>query len=275
MGQKSSPTGLRLGIIRTWDSKWYAEDKQVPNLILEDFQIRKLINKNYPKSTISRIEIQRFKTSNKEQIQIFLYTSKLGIIIGSENKEKNKLIQKIKDLIQKDIILNILEVKNPDKVAVLVAQNLAIQLEQRAFFRAAQKMTVQKVLKTGVKGVKIIISGRLGGAEIARRETLSKGLVPLHTLRADIDYAFEEAHTTYGVLGVKVLIYHGEVLPKQTIEDTRKLLVSQYDAKRVNIDDKRTTFDDKRSKFSDIKPKFENKKTFSYNNKNIKTIITS
>ncbi|MGE9276857.1 MAG: 30S ribosomal protein S3 [Candidatus Phytoplasma pruni] len=264
MGQKSSPIGLRLGIIRNWDSKWYAEDKQVPNLILEDYQIRNLINNHYSKATISRIEIQRFKKTNKEQIQIFLYTSKLGIVVGPENKEKNKLVEKIEKLIKKDIILNVLEVKNPDKVATLVAQNLAIQLEQRAFFRAAQKMTAQKVFKTGVKGVKIIISGRLGGAEIARQETLSKGLVPLHTLRADIDYAFEEAHTTYGVLGVKVWIYHGEVLPKQTIEDTRKVLVSQYDEKRVNPQDR--------------KPKFENKKTFSKkvnNNKNVKTKITS
>ncbi|WEK82378.1 MAG: 30S ribosomal protein S3 [Candidatus Phytoplasma pruni] len=278
MGQKSSPTGLRLGIIRNWDSKWHAEDKQVPNLILEDYQIRNLINNHYPKATISRIEIQRFKKSNKEQIQIFLYTSKSGIVVGHENKEKNKLVEKIKKLIKKDIILNVLEIKNPDKVAILVAQNLAIQLEQRAFFRAAQKMTVQKVLKTGVKGVKIIISGRLGGAEIARQETLSKGLVPLHTLRADIDYSFEEAHTTYGVLGVKVWIYHGEVLPKQTIEDTRKLLVSQHDEKRFNPQDRKPKFDDRRSKFSDRKPKFENKKPFLKkvnNTKNVKTKITS
>ncbi|MDV3198139.1 MAG: 30S ribosomal protein S3 [Vigna little leaf phytoplasma] len=232
MGQKSNPNGLRLGIIRKWDSQWYAEDKQVPYLIYEDFCIRNLIKKFYNRGIISQIEIKRLKKSNSEELTIDLFTSKIGLIQGSENKEQKRLLQKIEQTINKKVIINVFEVKAIDKIASLVAQNIALQLQQRAYFRAVQKIAAQKVLKSSALGVKIIISGRLGGAEIARSETISLGLVPLNTLRADIDYAFEEAYTTYGVLGVKVWVFHGEVLPHQTIVDTRKLFVQQNETKK-------------------------------------------
>ncbi|MGI3136220.1 MAG: 30S ribosomal protein S3 [Candidatus Phytoplasma vitis] len=234
MGQKSNPNGLRLGIIRTWESKWYDVDKKVPFLVGEDFKIRTLIKNHYPKSTISQIEIKRLKKSNDEFIEIDLYTSKIGIIQGPENKNKNSLINKIEKLINKKVQINIFEVKAINKIAVLVAQNIAMQLQQRAFYKAVLKSAIQKALKSGIKGIKIIITGRLGGAEKARRDSISMGVVPLNTLRADIDYAFEEAHTTYGVLGVKVIINHGEVLPNKTIADTRQIFSSQYENKKNN-----------------------------------------
>jgi small subunit ribosomal protein S3 len=220
MGQKSNPNGLRLGIIKNWESKWYADDKKVPILIYEDFQIRNLIKKFYPKSTISKIEIKRLKKSNNEQIEIDLYTSKIGIVQGTENKKN--LIKKIETLIKKKIEMNFFEVKDFDKIASLVAQNISVQLENRIFFKVAQKIAAQKALKRGAKGVKIIISGRLGGAEIARKESFSLGSVPLNTLRADIDYAFETAHTHYGSLSVKVWIYNNEILNLKKNKNIRK-----------------------------------------------------
>ncbi|TVY12353.1 30S ribosomal protein S3 [Candidatus Phytoplasma pini] len=251
MGQKSNPIGLRLGIIHDWKSKWYSTNKQVPSLIYEDFRLRNLIKKHYPRGTISQINIERLKKQNSEQIEINLFTSKIGIIQGPENKSKNVLIKKVEDLIQKKININVFEVKTFDKIASLVAQNIALQLQQRAFFRMVQKTAAFKALKSGAQGVKIIISGRLGGSEIARKETIFLKLVPLNTFRADVDYAFEEAYTTYGVLGVKVWIYHGEVLPGKTIDDTRQFFSSKYD-------------------------KYENKKNFFQrnSNQNIKKVIS-
>nr|O66098.1 RecName: Full=Small ribosomal subunit protein uS3; AltName: Full=30S ribosomal protein S3 [Phytoplasma sp. STRAWB2]AAC13665.1 ribosomal protein S3 [Phytoplasma sp. STRAWB2] len=227
MGQKTNPNGLRLGIIRTWESQWYVNDKEIPNLIKEDFLIRKLINNFAKKSAISQIDIERLKEKNKNRITIFVHTAKPGVIIGKDGDTRNKLVVKLKELTQKEVNLNVLEVKNSDKIALLIAQNMAEQLENRMFFRRVQKMAIQKALKAGAKGVKTLISGRLGGAEIARSEGHAEGRVPLHTLRADIDYAAVEAHTTYGVLGIKVWIFHGEVLPGQTILDTRKPFASQ------------------------------------------------
>ncbi|MDO8168121.1 30S ribosomal protein S3 [Candidatus Phytoplasma melaleucae] len=214
MGQKSSPIGLRLSLLKNWSSKWYAEDKQVPVLIHEDYRIRTFISNYYTKGTISLVEIQRLKKTNKEEVQIYLHTAKLGIVIGTDNKQKNKLIQSIQKLIQKDVTVHVIEVKNPDGVASLVAQNIAVQLEQRAFFRSVQKIAVQKALKTGVKGIKIIISGRLGGAEIARQESIIRGILPLGTFRSLISYAYASAYTVYGVIGVKVFICHGDFIPK-------------------------------------------------------------
>nr|AEN70415.1 ribosomal protein S3 ['Populus nigra' phytoplasma]AEN70419.1 ribosomal protein S3 ['Populus nigra' phytoplasma]AEN70431.1 ribosomal protein S3 ['Populus nigra' phytoplasma] len=222
MGQKTNPNGLRLGIIRFWESQWYVNDKEIPNLIKEDFLIRKLINNFTKKSAISQIDIERLKEKNKNRITISVHTAKPGFIIGKDGDTRNKLVSKLKELTQKDVNLNILEIKNPDKIALLIAQNMAEQLENRMFFRRVQKMAIQKALKAGAKGVKTLISGRLGGSEIARSEGHAEGRVPLHTLRADIDYAAFEAHTTYGVLGIKVWVFHGEVLPGQTILDTRK-----------------------------------------------------
>nr|ABC49690.1 ribosomal protein S3 [Coconut lethal yellowing phytoplasma] len=209
MGQKSNPIGLRLGINKNWESQWYAEYKQVPFFVIEDFRIRKLINNFYSKGIISNIVIKRLKKSNIDNIEIDLYTSKIGIVQSAEKKEKNSLIKKLEQLIKKKFNVNFFEVKSSDKIAILVAQNIALQLEKRAFFRSVQKIFSKKVLKSGAKGVKIIISGRLVGPEIARRESISLGLVPLNTLKCDIDYGFSEAHTTFGVLGVQVLINNG------------------------------------------------------------------
>ena len=222
MGQKTNPNGLRLGIIRTWESKWYANQNDVPALIKEDALIREFLNKNFSKAGVSQIEIERVKAKSKERITIKLYVSKPGIALGKEASVKNKAVSTLEYLTKKEVILNIIEVRRPEKVAILVAQNIAEQLENRASFRRAQKMAIQRALKAGAKGVRTLVSGRLGGAEMARSEGYSEGRVPLHTLRADVDYATAEAKTTYGILGVKVWIYHGEVLPGQSILDTRK-----------------------------------------------------
>ncbi len=222
MGQKTNPNGLRLGIIRTWESKWYAHKNDVPALVKEDALIREFLNTNFKKAGVSQVEIERVKAKNKERVTIKLYVSKPGIALGKEAGEKNKAVSKLEYLTKKEVILNIVEVRRPEKVAVLVAQSIAEQLEQRASFRRAQKMAITRALKAGAKGIRTLVSGRLGGAEIARSEGYSEGRVPLHTLRADVDYATAEALTTYGILGIKVWIYHGEVLPGQSILDTRK-----------------------------------------------------
>ncbi|MDO8063929.1 30S ribosomal protein S3 [Candidatus Phytoplasma bonamiae] len=223
MGQKSSPIVLRLSLLRNWASNWYAEDKKVPSLIHEDYNIRKFINDYYPLGTIARVEIQRLKKNNKENIDIFLYTPKIGVVVGSDNKEKNKLVQEIYKLIKKDINIHVIEVKNPDKVASLIAQNIASQLQQRAFFRAVKKIYIQKALKAGVKGIKISLKGRLSGAEIARTETTIKGILPLGTFRSKIDYAYVAAKTIHGVLGVKVWVCDGNYTTKDDRESSRKI----------------------------------------------------
>ncbi|MFP7699384.1 MAG: 30S ribosomal protein S3 [Candidatus Phytoplasma pyri] len=225
MGQKSNPNGLRLGIIKSWDSKWFANFKKTPQFIHEDFCIRNFINKNYSKALISKIEIERSKKKDKEVIKINLHVVKTNIINGKDNESLKKITKQIEKITKKEVVFNVIEIKNPDKVAILVAKTMAEQLEQRFYFRRVQKMAIQKVLKTGVKGVKTLISGRLGGLEMARSEGYLEGRVPLNTFRADVEYAFTEAHTTYGSFGVKVWIFHGDVLPGETILDTRKPFV--------------------------------------------------
>ena len=222
MGQKTNPNGLRLGIIRTWESKWYAGKNDVPALVKEDAEIREFLTTNFKKAGVSQIEIERVKAKNKDRVTIKLYVAKPGIALGKEAADKNKAVSTLEYMTKKEIVLNIIEVKRPEKVALLVAQTIAEQLENRASFRRAQKMAMQRALKAGAKGIRTSVSGRLGGAEIARSEGYSEGRVPLHTLRADVDYATAEALTTYGILGIKVWIYHGEVLPGQSILDTRK-----------------------------------------------------
>ncbi|NLK12280.1 MAG: 30S ribosomal protein S3 [Candidatus Phytoplasma sp.] len=222
MGQKTNPNGLRIGVIRSWESKWYAAEKDVPALIKEDHMIREFLKEQYKKAGVSQIEIERIKGKNKDRVKITLYTSKPGIVIGREGATRNEVVSTLEYLTKKEIVFNVIEVKRPEKVAELVAQSMAEQLENRASFRRVQKIAIQRALKSGAKGVKTLVSGRLGGAEMARSEGYSEGRVPLHTLRADVDYATAEAHTTYGVLGIKVWIFHGEVLPGQTILDTRK-----------------------------------------------------
>ena len=218
MGQKVHPIGLRLGIIRTWDSRWYAE-KGYTKLIQEDLLIRQHIKKKLYHAGISKVEIER--TANRAKITI--RSARPGIIIGQKGAEIEKLQKEIQKLTQREIGINIQEVRRVETDAQLVAENVALQLERRVAFRRAMKKSVNASLKFGAQGIKISCSGRLGGAEIARSEWYREGRVPLHTLRADIDYGFTEARTTYGAIGIKVWIYRGEILPaargrKQTIE---------------------------------------------------------
>jgi len=209
MGQKVSPVGLRVGIIRDWDSRWYADKNDVADLLNEDVKIRELLDELYKNSAVSKIEIERLKN----RIVLTVNTAKPGMVIGREGSVKNEVVAKLKKLTNNEIILNVVEVKKPELDAKLVADSIAQQLENRASFRRVQKMAIQRAMRAGAKGCKTLISGRLGGAEMARSEGYSEGNVPLHTLRADIDYAISEAHTTYGKLGVKVWIYKGEILP--------------------------------------------------------------
>ena len=213
MGQKVSPIGLRVGIIKGWESKWYADKKEVPALLHEDLKIREVVNEYYKKAYVSKIEIERTKT----KVMLTVYTSKPGLVIGREGATKTALVEKLQKMTGKTIFLSVAEIKNPDLDATLVARNIAEQLENRASFRRVQKMAIQKAMKAGAKGIKTSISGRLGGAEMARSEGYSEGTVPLHTLRADVDYAIAEANTTYGKLGVKVYICKGEVLPTKKV----------------------------------------------------------
>jgi len=209
MGQKVSPVGLRVGIIRDWDSRWYADKKDVANLLIEDIKIRTLLYDLYKNASVSKIEIER----SKSRVIITVNTAKPGMVIGRDGVTKVAVIEKLKTLSNKEIFLNIVEIKHPELDALLVAESIATQLENRASFRRTQKVAIQRALKAGAKGCKTLVSGRLAGAEIARSEGYNEGNVPLHTLRADIDYALAEAHTTYGKLGVKVWIYKGEILP--------------------------------------------------------------
>lgn len=217
MGQKVNPIGLRLGIVKTWESKWYA-GKNYPDYILEDYNIRKFIKKRLYHAGISRIEIER----SSERARLRIYTSRPGIVIGKKGSEIVLLKKGIEKMlghnkIPKEILIDIQEVRKPEIDAQLVAENVALQIERRVAFRRAMKRAVSSAMRFGAKGIKIICSGRLGGAEMARTEWYREGRVPLHTLRADIDYGFIEANTTYGIIGVKVFIFKGEILKKELI----------------------------------------------------------
>ncbi|MDY0276522.1 MAG: 30S ribosomal protein S3 [Acholeplasma sp.] len=223
MGQKVNPIGMRVGIIRDWDSKWYADKKQVPALVKEDAAIRTFLSTKYKNAAVSHVEIERLKGSQgKERVKITLHSAKPGIVIGREAAIMKETIAQLEKITKKEIVFNVVEVKRPEVVATLVAESMAEQLENRASFRRVQKIAMQRALKSGAKGVKTMVSGRLGGAEMARTEGYSEGQVPLHTLRADVEYATAEAQTTYGILGIKVWIYHGEVLPGQSHDELRK-----------------------------------------------------
>jgi small subunit ribosomal protein S3 len=211
MGQKVSPVGLRIGINRDWDSRWYADKNDVADLLHEDLKIRALLEDFYKNAAVSRIEIER----SKGRVILTVHTAKPGMVFGRESAIKNEIVAKLQKLTGKDVFMNIQEVKRPDVEAQLVAVNIAKQLENRASFRRVQKMAIQRAMRAGAKGCKTLISGRLGGAEMARSEGYSEGNVPLHTLRANIDYAATEASTTYGKLGIKVWIYKGEILPER------------------------------------------------------------
>lgn len=209
MGQKVNPHGLRIGIIKDWDSKWFA-DKDYEKFLLEDIKIREFIKEKLFLSGIARVQIER--ASQKTRISI--YTAKPGMVIGRQGSNIELLKGDLKKMTDSSIDINIVEIKTPDMTAILVAENIASQLERRIAFRRAMKQCVGRTMRMGAKGIKIQVGGRLGGAEIARSETYREGSIPLHTLRADIDYGTAEAHTTYGRIGVKVWIYKGEVLPE-------------------------------------------------------------
>lgn len=210
MGQKVNPIGFRLGVIKTWDSKWYAEADYAKNLH-EDLKIRQFLKKRLYSAGISKIEIER--AANKTKINI--HAARPGLIIGKKGVEVEQLKKDLAAITTKEVFININEVRKPELDAQLVAENVALQLERRIAFRRAMKKSVTSTLKFGAKGIRITCSGRLGGAEMSRTEWYREGRVPLHTLRADIDYGFAEAKTTYGIIGVKVLIFKGEVLPGQ------------------------------------------------------------
>lgn len=209
MGQKVNPHGLRIGIIKDWDTKWYANDKNFSEFLIEDVKIRDYIKKKLYISGISRIEIER--AANKVKVNI--HTAKPGLVIGKGGTGIEELRKDLEKLTNKNILINITEIKVPELSAQLVAENIASQLEKRISFRRAMKQAMSRAMKLGAKGIKTAVSGRLGGAEIARTEHYHEGTIPLQTLRADIDYGFAEADTTYGKIGVKVWIYKGEVLP--------------------------------------------------------------
>ncbi|GIP24755.1 30S ribosomal protein S3 [Paenibacillus sp. J22TS3] len=209
MGQKVNPVGLRVGIIRDWESKWYA-GKDFGDLLLEDVKIREHLKGKLKESAVSRIEIER--AANR--VNVTIHTAKPGMVIGKGGSEVENLRNEITKIAGgKKVHINISEIKHPELDAILVAESIAQQLERRVSFRRALKQAIQRTMRSGAKGIKTAVSGRLGGAEIARSEGYSEGTVPLHTLRADIDYGTAEAHTTYGRIGVKVWIYRGEVLP--------------------------------------------------------------
>lgn len=217
MGQKVCPIGLRLGITKTWDSKWFAEKRKYTDLLHEDLKIRKLIKKEFYQAAISRIELER---AASERVRIIINSARPGMIIGRKGQEIESLRQRLSKMTGKDIYLDIREVKRPEIDSQLVAENIALQIERRVAFRRAMKRGIASALRLGALGIKVMVSGRLGGAEIARQEWYREGRVPLATLRADIDYGFAQAKTTYGIIGIKVWIFKGEVLErkhKQTV----------------------------------------------------------
>ena len=208
MGQKVNPHGLRVGVIKDWDSKWFAGKKEFGDQLVEDYNIRKFVKKACYDAGVAKIEIER----KQNKVYITLFAAKPGIIIGKSGAEIDKLKVKLEKMTGKSVNVNIMEVKSPDTNAQLVAENIAAQLERRVSFRRAMKQVMGRAMRLGCKGIKTAVSGRVGGAEIARTEQYHEGTIPLQTLRADIDYGFAEAKTTYGILGVKVWIYKGEVL---------------------------------------------------------------
>ena len=210
MGQKVNPHGLRVGGIKDWDSKWYAE-ADFADCLIEDHKIRTFLKKRLYSAGVSKIEIERAS----ERVKIIIYTAKPGVVIGKGGAEIEKLKAELQKIVSKKLIVDIKEIKRPDKDAQLVAENIAAQLENRVSFRRAMKSTMSRTMKAGALGIKTSVSGRLGGADMARTEFYSEGTIPLQTLRADIDYGFAEADTTYGKIGVKVWVYKGEVLPSR------------------------------------------------------------
>ncbi|MFC1807031.1 30S ribosomal protein S3 [Candidatus Omnitrophota bacterium] len=226
MGHKSHPYGLRVGFIKTWKSRWYAKKRDFAALLLEDIKIKKFVKKNFSSAAISRTEIERAS----DRVRVIIFSARPGIIIGRKGADIDRLRDELNKITNKEIYIDIKEIKNPYAEAQLVAENIAFQLEKRVAFRRAMKRAMQMAMDNGVGGIKLMCSGRLGGAEIARTEGYRKGSIPLQTFRADIDYGFTEAHTTYGCIGVKVWIYKGDVMP--TKDDKKELEVNATDAQK-------------------------------------------
>ena len=214
MGQKVSPVGLRIGINKDWESKWYANNKDFSKYLNNDVKVRKYLEKKFKTAGIAQIKIER----TPKRSEVIMYVSKPGLVIGQNGAEIEKVKKEINKLVKEDFNISVVEIKNPDMVAQLVADSIAHNIENRVSFRVAQKKAIRNTMKAGAKGIKTLASGRLGGADIARGEGYSEGTIPLHTLRANIDYATAEADTTYGKIGVKVWIYKGEILDKDKKE---------------------------------------------------------
>ena len=233
MGQKVNPHGLRVGVIKDWDSRWFTTDKkEFGNLLLEDHNVRNFLKKRLYSAGVAKIEIER--SANK--LKLDLHVAKPGVVIGKAGAGIDALKAELEKMTKKTVIVNIVEVRNPDKDAQLVAENIALAIERRVAFRRAMKQAIQRAMKSGVKGIKVSASGRLGGAEMARTEGYSEGNVPLQTLRSDIDYGFAEADTTYGKIGIKVWICNGEVLPTKNGINPRE---DRKDNRRDRRDNKR------------------------------------
>lgn len=213
MGQKVNPNGFRVGVIKDWDSRWFVKDSVFGDTLVEDYNLRKYLKKTLHNAGVPKIEIER----DASKVRIHIHCAKPGVVIGRNGSEIEKLRDTCEKMLGKKVLINIVEVKNPDTNATLVAENIAAQLEKRISFRRAMKLAMGRAMRLGAKGIKTQVSGRLGGAEIARSEHYHEGTIPLQTIRADIDYGFAEANTTYGRIGVKVWIYQGEVL-----QDARK-----------------------------------------------------
>jgi small subunit ribosomal protein S3 len=215
MGQKVNPVGLRLGINRTWDSRWFASGKDYARLLHDDLNVRRQLKERLNQAGVSRIIIER----PHKKCRVTIYAARPGVIIGKKGADIEKLRKELSEMTEGDVHLNIVEIRKPETDAQLVAENIAQQLERRIAFRRAMKRSMQSAVRLGAKGVRINVSGRLGGAEIARMEWYREGRVPLHTLRADIDYGFAEAHTTYGIIGVKTWVYRGDIYEQKKRRD--------------------------------------------------------
>ena len=215
MGQKVSPVGMRVGINKDWNSRWFADDKEFHIFLNEDIKVRKYLEKNLKEAMLSHVVIERVKVEDGHKVIVSVHVARPGVVLGQDGKNINKIKEDLSKLLKgSDVRVNVVEVKNPDLDATIVAESIAKQLEERASFRSVQKKAIQRVRKAGAKGIRTVVSGRLGGADIARSEGYKEGIIPLHTLRSDIDYAKTEAATQYGRLGVKVWICRGEIRPE-------------------------------------------------------------
>ncbi len=243
MGQKVNPHGLRVGVIKDWDSRWFANKATFGDTLVEDYNVRNYIKKNLYAAGVPHIEIERFA----DKVRIHVHCAKPGIVIGRGGENIEKLRLDIEKMMKKSVSINIVEVKSPDMDAQLVAESIAAQLENRASYRRAMKQAIGRSMKLGAKGIKVMVSGRIGGAEIARSESYHEGTIPLQTIRADIDYGFAEAATTYGRIGVKVWIYKGEVL-KGDVAKARVMAERSERKPRRNNDDRRGGRGDRRER---------------------------